>query len=113
MEELLKALIEYAKPDYDESMDGFLQNLLDDAVEEVCAEMYPHGFSSDAEYEKIKDKALKKYGRKIRKIAEYHFDKQGREGAISWSGNGESVSYESGGTPISYFRGIIPIAKIV
>lgn len=113
MEELLAALIEYAKPDYEPEQDSFLLNLLNDALEEVCNEMYPHGFKTDSEEQKIKDLALKKYKSKIRKIAEYHFDKQGREGVTGWSENGSSVSYESTGTPPSFLRGIIPVARIV
>lgn len=113
MGELLAALIEYAKPDYEPEQDSYLLSLLNDALEEVCNEMYPYGFSTDAEEQKIKDLALKRYKSKIRKIAEYHFDKQGREGVISWSENGSSVSYESSGTPSVFLRGIIPVAKIV
>lgn len=113
MEELLAALIEYAKPDYEPEQDAFLLNLLNDALEEVCNEMYPHGFKTDNEEQKIKSMALKKYKSKIRRIAEYHFDKQGRESVISWSENGSSVSYDSAGTPSVFLRGIIPVAKIV
>ena len=113
MEELLKDLIAYVGPDYSAEMDSFLLTLLNDAADEVCEEMYPYGFATEKEYESVKNAAIKRYGRKIRKIAEYHFDKQGREGTTGWSESGTSVSYESAGTPSSYFKGIIPIAKIV
>ena len=113
MDELLQSLIEYAKPDYVPEMDSFLQSLIEDAEEEVCNEMYPHGFEDDTEYDTIRDIALKRYKRIILRIAKYHYDKQGREGAMSWSENGTSVSYESSATPASYLRGIIPVARIV
>lgn len=113
MEELLLQLIQYAADDYTEEQEPFLQTLLDDALDEVANEMYPYGFLSDKEEQKLKEKALKKYKSTIRKIAQYHYDKQGKEGAVGFSENGVSVSYENAGTPSSYLRGIIPIAKIV
>lgn len=113
MEELLLQLIEYAADDYTENQDSFLQTLLNDALDEVVQEMYPYGFNTDSEEQKIRDKALKKYKTKIRKIAQYHYDKQGKEGVAGFSENGVSISYENAGTPSSYLRGIIPIAKII
>lgn len=113
MEELLNELIEYVGPDYEAEQDSFLLSLLEDALEEICNEMYPYGFSAESELEKIKELALKKYRNKVKKIAQYHFDKQGREGVIGWSENGSSISYDSAGTPSAYLRGIIPVAKIV
>ena len=56
---------------------------------------------------------MKRYKSKIRKIAQYHYDKQGKEGVTSYSESGVSVSYNSAGTPASYLRGIIPVAKIL
>lgn len=113
MEELLKQLIEYAADDYSAEQDSFLLTLINDAVDEICIEMYPYGFSNESEEKEVKEKAIKKYKSKIRKIVQYHYDKQGKEGVMSFSENGSSVSYESTGTPSSYFRGIIPIAKII
>ena len=113
MDELLQSLIEYAKPDYVPEMDSFLRSLIEDAVEEICNEMCPHGFEDDAEHDRIQDMAIKRYKRIALRIAKYHYDKQGREGAMSWSENGTSVSYESSATPASYLRGIIPVARIV
>lgn len=112
-EELLRQLIEYAGDNYCPEQDSFLLTLIDDALEEVALEMYPYGFYSDAEEDKAKETALKRYGSKIRKIAQYHYDKQGIDGAVSFSENGISISYESSGTPLSYLRGIVPIAKII
>lgn len=113
MEELLRELIEYVGDDYCPEQDSFLLQLLSDATEEVVLEMYPYGFDSDEEEISVKERALKRYKSKIRKIAQYHYDKQGKEGTTGWSENGTSVSYESSGTPSSYLRGIIPIARII
>lgn len=113
MEELLRDLIDYVADNYDPAQDSFLIRLLKDAIEEVCYEMYPYGFSNDKEEKNVKEKALKRYKSKIRKIAEYHYDKAGKEGVTGWSESGTSVSYENSGTPSSYLRGIIPIAKII
>lgn len=113
MEELLRELIEYIGDDYCPEQDSFLLMLLSDAIYEVISEMYPYGFSSEKEELTIKERAIKRYKSKIRKIAQYHYDKQGREGTIGWSENGTSVSYDTSGTPSSYLRGIIPIARIV
>ena len=113
MEELLLQPIDYAADDYTKEQKSFLQTLLNDALDEVCLEMYPYGFLNDVEEQKIKDKALKKYKSKIRKIAQYHYDKEGKEGVTGFSENGVSVSYENAGTPSSYLRGIIPIARII
>ncbi len=112
-EKLLQALINYAGDDYDKSQDPFLLNLIEDAIDEVCSVMYPCGYK-DAEFkQKARDKALLNYESKIRRIAEYHYDKQGKEGVTSYSENGSSASYENSGTPDSYFRGIIPISAIL
>lgn len=113
MEELLRQLIDYAADNYDPEQDLFLLRLLQDALDEICEAIYPYGFSNDTEEKRVKEKALRRYRSKIRKIAEYHYDKAGKEGVTGWSESGSSVSYESSGTPSSYLRGIIPIAKIV
>lgn len=113
MEELLRELIEYIGDDYYPEQDYFLLILLTDALDEVTSEMYPYGFSSEQEEGYIKERAIKRYRSKIKKIAQYHYDKQGREGVTGWSESGTSVSYDSSGTPSSYLRGIIPIARIV
>lgn len=112
-EELLRQLIEYAGDDYCPVQDSFMLTLIEDALDEVVSVMYPYGFSSDDKEEKAKEIALKRYKSKIRKIAQYHYDKQGKEGVTSFSENSVSASYENAGTPDSYLRGIIPIAKIV
>lgn len=113
MEELLRELIEYIGDEYCPEQDSFLLMLLSDATDEVVSEMYPYGVLSDKEEIYIRERALKRYKSKIRKIAQYHYDKQGREGTTGWSESGVSVSYDSSGTPSSYLRGIIPIARII
>ena len=50
--QLLKELILYIGPDYTPDQDSFLLLLINDAIEEVCNEMFPYGFSSDEEKEK-------------------------------------------------------------
>ena len=112
-EKLLQTLIEYAGDDYDESQKPFLLTLISDAIEEVCSIMYPNGFQNEEQRQKAHDKALFNYAGKIRKIAEYHYDKQGKEGFTSYSESGSSASYEDSGTPSSYLRGIIPVSVIV
>lgn len=112
-EKLFRALIEYAADDYDPEQDAFLWTLINDALDEVCEIMYPYGYASDSEEESVKQTAVKRYASKIRKIAQYHYDKQGKEGVVGYSESGTSASYESAGTPSSYLRGIVPIAKIV
>lgn len=112
-EELLVGLIEYAGDDYDPEQQDLLLLLIDDAIEEVVNEMCPYGFSSDSEEETMKQLAVKRYKSKIRRIAQYHYDKQGIEGVTSFSGNGESRTYSDSGTPKDYLRGIIPVAKLV
>ena len=110
MEELLKDLIIYVGEDYTPEQEAFLRLLINDAIEEVCGVMYPFGFNNE---EKAKESALKRYKGKIRKIAQYYYDKQGVEGVTSYSGNGESRSYSGAGTPSESFSGIVPVAKRV
>ena len=113
MGELLKGLIEYIGDDYTEEQNPFLLMLLEDAADEVCEVLYPYGFTSDEETAKAREYAIKRYGSKIRQIAQFHYDKQGKEGITGYSESGASVSYDGAGTPSSYFRGIIPVARIL
>lgn len=113
MGELLKGLIEYIGDDYTEEQNPFLLMLLEDAADEVCEVLYPYGFTSDEETAKAREYAIKRYGSKIRKIAQFHYDKQGKDGITGYSESGTSVSYDGAGTPSSYFRGIIPVARIL
>ena len=110
---ILQSLIDYAGDDYEKSQDSFLHTLIEDSIEEVCSVMYPNGFSTEEQKRKARSKALLNYESKIRKIAEYHYDKQGKEGVTSYSESGSFASYESSGTPSSYFRGIVPESQII
>lgn len=112
-QKLFQSLKDYAGDDYEESQDSFLLTLIEDATEEVLSRVYPNGFSTAEIKQKAHDSVMLNYESKIRRIAEYHYDKQGAEGEISHSENGKAVSYENSGTPESYFRGIIPISIIV
>lgn len=115
-EELVNSIIEYAGDDYDESDENqvsFLEWTVDDAIEEVVNEMCPYGFSTDTAHEKAIGIALSRYGATIRRIAMFHFDKQGKEGVTTFYESGQTTSYEDGGTPKRYLQHIVPIAKIV
>lgn len=112
-QKLFQSLKDYAGDDYEESQDYFLLTLIEDATEEVLSRVYPNGFSTSESKQEAHDSVMLNYETKIRRIAEYHYDKQGAEGQTSHSENGKSVSYENSGTPESYFRGIIPISTIV
>lgn len=127
MEELLQQMIAYAGEDYDSEQDSLLMLLLEDAIEEVINHMYP--FDPPEEYEETstdengdeytvtvnpaREKALKKYKGIIRRIAEYHYDKIGKEGVTHFNENGSYGTYEASGTPPSYFVGVIPVAKVL
>lgn len=112
MDKLLNQLIMYVGEDYTEDQKPFLRTLIEDATEEVMNIMCPYGLTDEEQIERMKAKAIAKYGNKIRKIAEYHYDKQGKEGTLLWIENGVHTSYESAGTPSSYLRGIVPISVI-
>lgn len=113
MDELLNALMSYAGCDGCGEMYKMLQRLLNDAVEDVVNYMYPFGFATDAEHEKATELAIKRYPGKIRRIAEYHFDKAGKSGTLMWEENGAAVTYEASDTPISLLRGIVPVARVI
>lgn len=113
-EALIERLIMYAGDDYrpeDSSQASFVEDCIDDAISEVCNEMCPWGLTDD-EVEKYKAIALNRYASVINRIAQYHYDKQGKEGVTTFYEAGQTNSYEEGGTPVSYLRNIIPIAKI-
>lgn len=112
MDELLDQLIAYAGDDYEKTQFTLLETILEDALEEVVNTMYPFGYD-EKDAEKNRNAALKRYKSVIRRIAEFHYDKQGKEGVSSFTENGVSHNYESSGTPTSYLRGIVPLCKIV
>ena len=113
MEELLNALIAYAGVDYEDSQLAFCANLINEALEEVMGVMYPYGFRSADQQTAIQEMALSRYPGKILRIAEFHYDKQGKEGVKSFSENSTSSSYEGSGTPASLLKHIIPVSQII
>lgn len=113
-ESLVERLINYAGEEYDpEDMKqlSFVEDCIDDAIAEVCNEMCPWGLT-ETELETYKETALQRYGSVISRIAQYHYDKQGKEGVTTFYEAGQTNSYEEGATPKSYLRTIIPIARI-
>lgn len=117
IEELMTSMIAYAGEEYDiaddtERLETIMLQCLEDAVSEIMHVMYPNGITDDVKREKAREYILNIYKSKVRYIAEYHFDKQGKEGTILYSENDTSSHFESSGTPASYLTGIIPIAKI-
>lgn len=114
MDELLLKFIDYVGEDeYNPLMDTLLMDMLEFAVQEIMNVMYPNGILDATKRAVVKQQILAVYPFKILQIAEYHFDKQGKEGTILYSENDTSSHFESSGTPRSYFTGIIPIADIV
>lgn len=110
--ELIHGLTVYAADDYTEDQLPFLEDCVDGAIQEVMNEMCPWGLSDD-DYEKYQEIALKRYSWAIKRIAQFHYDKQGKGGVTTFYESGQTQSYESGGTPKQFLSGIVPIAKIV
>lgn len=113
MDDLFTPLVAYVGDDYDSSMDTFLQSLLDAAQEEVRNTAYPFGFRDEEMKEEQENRVLSRYSNVILKIAEYHFDKIGKEGILGATENGTYSYYENAGTPNSYLRQVLPEAVIV
>ena len=116
-DDLLQSMIAYADEEYDEAdskerMEQIMLQCIEDAVQEILLVMYPNGYLTDSERAKVEEYILNVYKNKVRYIAEYHWDKQGKEGVILYSENDTSSHFESSGTPASYLTGIIPIAII-
>lgn len=107
-------LIDYAGDDYGEEQEEFLRSLLQNALKEVTRKRYRgHTFESISERKKAENGVLINYDEIVLNIAKYHYDKQGKEGVISYSENGESASYESAGTPPSLLEDVIPLTRII
>lgn len=107
--ELITLITAYAGEDYKPSQDALIASICDDAIEEVRNVRYPFGQPSESQCEEV----MERFASNIRRIAEYHYDKIGKEGVTTFYESGQTTSWESGGTPDSFFRGIIPIAKLV
>ena len=121
-EDLLNALIAYAGDDYDSTdpkQVAFLEFTVDDAIEEVVNQMCPWlvvGSDDDETADLVHEMhktALQRYGNAMRKIAMFHYDKQGKEGVTTFYESGQTTSYKGGGTPSEFLAGIVPIAKII
>lgn len=113
--ELIESIIQYAGDDYDSTDShqvSFVEWTVDDAISEVLHEMCPFQMTDD-ETATYTDMVLSRYGSVVRRIAMFHYDKQGKEGATTFYESGQTTSFESGGTPRSFFRSVIPIAKII
>lgn len=114
--ELINSLIAYAGDDYDENdpkQVASLEFMVDDAIEEVINEMYPYGAFGEDERCHILRIAFAKYGHVIRRVAMFHYDKQGKEGVTTFYESGQTTSYGGGGTPREFLSCIVPIAKVV
>ncbi len=109
-EELISVLIAYASNDYTEAQSSLVASIVDDAIEEVRRVQFPFG---NGNIEKMNEYIMQHHSGVIRRVAEYHYDKIGKEGVTTFYESGQTTSWESGGTPDSYFKGIIPLAKLV
>lgn len=112
-DELVQKLIDYASDDYRKDQLSFVEDCVDSAISEVCNHMYPWGVADKNAYDVISRKALIKYPWVINRVAQFHYDKQGKEGVTTFYESGQTQSYGTGGTPDSFFETIIPIARIV
>lgn len=112
-DELVQKLIAYANDDYTKDQFAFVEDCVDSAISEVCNHMYPWSISNGNAYKSLREKALIKYPWVINRVAQFHYDKQGKEGVTTFYESGQTQSYGTGGTPESFFETIIPIARIV
>lgn len=112
-DDLIEILTAYAGEDYTESQESLVASIVDDAIEEVRNARFPSGYASDAEADKQTESVLKRFSSNIRRIAEYHYDKIGKEGVKTFYEAGQTTTWESGGTPQSFFIGIFPVSRFV
>ena len=111
--ELIHVLVAFAGDDYREEQSALIESIVDDAIEEVRQARFPNGVANAQALARQTEDVLLRYPSNIRRIAEYHYDKIGKEGVTTFYEAGQTTSWESGGTPKSYFRGIIPVATII
>lgn len=109
--ELVTLLIEYAADDYVDTQHELIEAIVEDAIAEVRSARYPHGYGSHIELQRQEDEVLTRFKSNIRRIAQYHYDKIGKEGVTTFYESGQTTSWEAGGTPNSFFAGIIPVAR--
>lgn len=112
-EDLIEKLIVYASDDYTDKQLPFVEDCVDSALSEVCNVMYPWGVEDEDAYNRLVDKALLKYPWVVSRVAQFHYDKQGKEGVTTFYESGQTTSFRTGGTPAEFFVSVIPIAKIV
>lgn len=112
-EKLIEKLISYATDDFTEDQLPFVEDCVDSAIDEVSNRMYPWGISDGKLLDSIRSKALLKYPWVINRVAQFHYDKQGKEGVTTFYESGQTNSFGTGGTPDAFFESIIPVAKIV
>lgn len=110
--QLVENLIYYAADDYSAEQLSFVEACVDNAIEEVTNEMCPWDVSA-AERDVFVEKALNRYGWNINRIAQFHYDKQGKEGATTFYESGQTTSFSGGGTPKELFNGIVAVARVV
>lgn len=111
--DIVTKMIAYAGDDYDESELPLLNNLVESATEEVVNALCRYDVG-DNKLTKLRQYALARHGYTILAIAQYHYDKQGKEGVLSFKENTTQATYEEGAkTPKSFFKGIIPLARVV
>lgn len=111
-EDLISILTAYAGDDYTSAQAPLVKSIVEDAIEEVRNERYPHGYADEDEKDTQETAVLAKYPSVIRRIMEYHYDKIGKEGVKTFYEAGQTTSWESGGTPPSFLASVIPIATL-
>lgn len=111
--ELVDLLIEYAADDYKDDQYRVIEGIVEDAIEEVRNARFPFGYASENELQAQNKEVLSRFKSNVRRIAQYHYDKMGKEGVKTFYEAGQTTTYDSGGTPKSLLRGIIPVAKCV
>ena len=112
-DELVLNLTTYAGDDYKEEQASLIDSIVDDAIAEVRLYRFRYGYDSCAERVRQTNEVLSLYGTNIQRIAQYHYDKMGKEGVTTFYESGQTTTWGSSGTPDSFFLGIVPVAKIV
>ena len=112
-ENLIEKLIAYASDDYRDDQLSFVTDCVDSAIDEVCNHMHPWGISGEKAMNALRSKALIKYPWVINRVAQFHYDKQGKEGVTTFYESGQTNSFGTGGTPDAFFDSVVPVAKVV
>lgn len=111
--QLIEKLITYANDDFSVDQWSFVEDCVDSAIDEVCNHMCPWGIGDENTMNAMRSKALIKYPWVINRVAQFHYDKQGKEGVTTFYESGQTNSFSTGGTPDAFFDCIVPIAKVV